>query len=460
MTTDTSSTRGAEILRGGCEVHLPGDDGYDAARMPWNVAVDQRPAAVALPRSIDEVVHVVRAAASAGLRVAAQSTGHGAAALGEQPLSDVVLVRLSALTGVTIDHQERAARVLGGTVWHDVVTAAAPYGLTALHGSAPDVAVAGYALGGGLSFYGRQHGLAVNSIRAMDVVAADGNLVHTSSEEHPELFWALRGGGGNLGVVVAIEIDLLPYPDVYAGALLWDRDRAPEVVPAWVEWTRSVPESVTTSLRVMSFPPLPDLPPFLSGRDIVVIDGAFLEEDSEAERILAPLRALTPELDTFARIPASGLLAVHMDPPDPTPAVANHSVLGPLNGEAVEELLRMVGPGTRSGLLFTELRHLGGAFARPASDGGAISAITGDYALYCVAVAPTPQAVVAGRSAAFAVTRAMASWSLPHLAPTFTDSRVSAERFYREDDLQRLRQIAHTLDPDRRFVANHGLGES
>ncbi len=128
--------------------------------------------------------------------------------------------------------------------------------------------------------------------------------------------------------------------------------------------------------------------------------------------------------------------------------------------DAVDELLRQVGPGTTTGLLFTELRHLGGAFARPPADGGALSAVPGDYALYCLAMAPTPQAAVAGRSAAFSVTRAMASWSLPHLAPTFTDTRVGAGRLYRDDDLERLRQIAAAVDPERRFVANHGLGRS
>ncbi len=457
MTTNPTLDRAADALRGACEVHLPGDPGYDAARTPWNVAVDQRPAAVALPRSAEEVSRVVLAAAAAGLRIAPQSTGHGAGALGERPMDDVVLVRLSGLTGVTVDPDSGSARVLGGTVWADVIAAAAPHGLTALHGSAADVAVAGYALGGGLSFYGRLHGLAVNSIRAIEVVTANGALVRTSADENAELFWALRGGGGNFGVVVAIELELLPYADVYAGFLLWDRDRAPDVVRAWVDWTRSAPDSATTSLRVMSFPPLPELPPFLAGRDVVIVDGAIIDGDEAADSILAPLRALAPELDTFARIPAAGLLAVHMDPPVPTPVVTDHNVLGTLDDAAVGELLYQVGPGTTPGLAFTELRHLGGAFARRAADGGALTAISGEYALHCVAMAPTPQAAVAGRAAAFSIMRAMAPWALPHLVPTFTDTRVGAGRLFGDEDLERLRAIASRVDPDRRLVANHGL---
>ncbi|WP_054813918.1 FAD-binding oxidoreductase [Nocardia arizonensis] len=444
-------------LRDDCELHLPGDDGYDAARTPWNLAVDQRPAAVALPRDADQVAAVVRAAAADGLRIAPQSTGHGAGPLADTTLTDVVLLRLSEFTGVTVDPAARTARVLGGTQWHQVVAAAAPHGLTAQHGSAPDVAVAGYLLSGGLSFYGRRHGVAANMLRAVEIVLGDGSLVRATAEEHPDLFWAVRGGGGNLGVVVALEIDLLPYADIVAGMLLWDRARAAEVVPAWVEWTRTAPESVTTSMRVMSFPPLPELPPFLSGRDVVVIDGAILSDDETAADLLAPLRALAPEIDTFARIPASGLLSVHMDPPNPSPAVGDHSVLGELDDAAVAAFLDQVGDGTAAGLMFAELRHMGGALSRPAADGGALSHIPGDYGLLCVAIAPSPAAAVAGRAAAFAVVRAMSPWSRPNLVPTFAENRVDTGRFYDGEDWARLCRVRDSYAAGSMFVANHHL---
>ncbi|WP_244931686.1 PIG-L family deacetylase [Nocardioides sp. W7] len=445
----------AATLRGACEVHLPGDPGYDVARQAWNLAVDQRPAAVAIPTSVAEVVAVVRAAVSAGLRVAPQSTGHGASALAEQDLSEVVIVRLSSLTGVSVDAPSRTASVVGGTLWQDVVAAAAPYGLTALHGSAPDVAVAGYALSGGLSFYGRRHGVAANSVRAVEVVTADGSLVRADAAEHADLYWAVRGGGGNLGVVVGMELELLPYANVYAGMLLWDVERAPEVVRAWAAWTREAPESATTSLRVMSFPPLPELPPFLSGRSLMIIDGAVLEDDQQAAEVLAPLRALDPELDTFGRIPSAAMLEVHMDPPAPTPAVSDHSVLGELTDAAIDAFLGQVGPGTASGLMFAELRHLGGAFARPVEGGGAVSHVPGSYALYCVAIAPFPEAAVAGRAAAQAVVAAMAPWSQASLVPTFAESAVDTSTFFDGEDWARLAHLRTQLDPARRMVANH-----
>ncbi len=455
--TVTDPTTPPERLRGVCELHLPDDPGYDAARATWNLAADLRPAAVAVPRTVPEVRSVVRGAAAAGLRVAPMGTGHGASPLAEQDLGDVVLLRLGALNGVHVDAQAGTARVVGATSWAEVVAAAAPYGLTALHGSAPSVAVAGYALSGGLSFYGRAHGLASGSIRAVEVVTADGELVRADADHHPDLFWGVRGGGGNLGVVVALEIALLPYADVFAGMLLWDRARAEEVVPTWVEWTRTAPESATTALRVMSFPPLPELPPFLAGRDLVIIDGAVLETDARAEELLAPLRALAPELDTFARIPAAGLLDVHLDPPEPVPAVSDHSVLGPLDADAVRAFLAQVGHGTRTGLTFAELRHLGGALGRRLPEGGALAAVAGDYALMCTAMAPGPEAVDAGRAAARAVVAAMAPWSRPSLLPTFTESAAPASAMYDGEDWVRLARLRETLDPDGVVLAHHPL---
>jgi FAD/FMN-containing dehydrogenase len=455
--TQSESPVPAESLRGLCDgrVHLPGDPGYDAARTPWNLSVDLRPAAVAVPHSAEEVADVVRAAAAAGLRVAPQSTGHSAAPLGASPLDDVVIVRLSELTGVTVDPEAGVARVVGGTLWGEVVAAAAEHGLAALHGSSHDVAVAGYVLGGGISFYARQHGLASSTVAAVEVVTADGSLVRADADTNPDLFWAVRGGGGNLGVVVAIELRLLPIADVFAGMLLWDRERAPEVADAWVGWTKQLPESVSTSMRVMSFPPLPELPPFLSGRQLIIIDGAVLEDDDRAGELLAPLRELAPEMDTFGRIPAAGLLDVHMDPPGPVPAVGDHAMLSDVTEDTIDALMGQVGPGTTSPLLFGELRHLGGAIGRPDPAGGVLPALAGDYLLCGVAPAPTPEAVVAGLAAAGDLVAALQPWANGRHTLNFTESAGRVESGYDPEALARLREIITSVDPDRLFVANH-----
>ncbi|HET6664320.1 MAG TPA: FAD-binding oxidoreductase, partial [Acidimicrobiales bacterium] len=372
----------AEALRGLCggAVHLPGDPGYDMARMPWNVAVDQRPAAVAFPRTAQEAAEVVVAAAGAGLRVAPQSTGHAAGPLAEGSLADVVIVRTSEMTGVTIDPESRTARAEGGVLWQQVVEAAAPHGLAALHGSSPDVAVAGYSLGGGIGWYARKLGLATNSVTAVEIVTADGSIRRVDARNDHDLFWAVRGGGGNFGLVTALEFTLYPIADVYAGMLVWDRAQADAVVREWARWSASAPDEVTTSLRVMSFPPMPELPEFVRGRQLVIIDGAVLADDPTAESLLEPLRTLAPEMDTFARVPAASLSRLHMDPEGPTPAVSGSVLLDGLPEEAVDAFLAEVGPGSTSTLLAAELRQLGGALGRPHHGAGALPRLDAAYA--------------------------------------------------------------------------------
>ncbi|MDT0212557.1 FAD-binding oxidoreductase [Rothia sp. ARF10] len=456
-TLDPRPASPAESLRDLCggAVHLAGDPGYDTARMPWNVAVDQRPAAVAFPRHAQDVVDVVRAAAAAGLRVAAQATGHGAGPLADQPLHDVVLIRTSGMAAVSVDPEARTARVEGGALWQDVVEAAAPHGLAAMHGSSPDVAVSGYTLGGGLSWYARKLGLATNQVTAVEIVTADGSLVRATEHANRSLFWALRGGGGNFGVVTAIEFRLHPIADVYAGMLLWDRERAPEVVRAWAQWTRTAPDEVTTSLRVLSFPPLPELPPFLSGRQLVVIDGAVLSDDASAEALLAPLRALGPEMDTFARVPSASLTRLHMDPEGPTPGVAATTVLEALPEEAIEAFLGEVGPGSTTSLLAAELRQLGGALARRAPAGGALSHLEGAFAGFFVAIAATPEMAEQGRADGQALVAALRPWANGRSVLNFAENETDASTAYDRGSWERLRTVRAAVDPDGLFAANH-----
>src|SRR5687767_10118689 len=181
----------------------PADPEWDVARQAWNLAVDQRPAIVALPESADDVVAVVRYARAHGLRIAAQGTGHNAGPLG--PLDGTVLVKTSRMRGVTVDPDARTVRVDAGVLWQEATNAAAEHGLAALAGSSPDVGVVGYSLGGGISWLARKHGIGANQVTAIELVTADGRFVRADAENEPDLFWALRGGGGAFGVVTAIE---------------------------------------------------------------------------------------------------------------------------------------------------------------------------------------------------------------------------------------------------------------
>jgi FAD/FMN-containing dehydrogenase len=462
MTIEISTSPAAEALRGLCggQVHLPGDAGYDAARVAWNLAVDQRPAAVARPRTADEVAEVVRTAAAAGLRVAPQTTGHNAGPLAARGLDDVVLLRLDELGGATYDPASGTVRVGGGALWEPAVDAAAAHGAAVLHGSSPDVGVAGYTLGGGIGWYARKLGLAAGSVTAAELVLADGNRVRVDAEHDPDLFWAIRGGGGSFGVVTALELRAHPLETAYAGFLLWDlADMAP-VLREWAAWAPEAPDEITTAFRAMRLPPLPDLPDFLRGRAIAIIDGAVLGSDERGAELLAGLRALKPEIDTFARVPAASLVRLHMDPEGGAPAVSGSSMLHSFPDAAVDAFLAEAGPDARTSLLMAELRQLGGALGRPADGAGVLSHLDGQFVTYAAAMALDGETAAQGIADADRLTEALAPFDNGRAYLNFAERPRATRPAYSGDRWQRLTAIRDAVDPQGVLVANHPITDA
>ncbi|MEA2478102.1 MAG: hypothetical protein QOJ07_24 [Thermoleophilaceae bacterium] len=432
----------------------PDDVGYDAARQAFNLLADQRPAAVARPTSAAEVAAVVSYARENGLRIAPQSTGHNPPTAS---LAGSVLLRTDRMRGVTIDAERRVAYVEAGAEWEDVTTKAAEHGLAGLAGSSPNVGVAGYALGGGLSWLARSKGLATNHVIAFEVVMADGRQVRVDRDNEPELFWALRGGGGSFAVATAFEIELFPIAEVYAGMLVFPWERAAEVLKAWREWTHTAPDAVTTSARVMQIPPLPDVPEPLRGRGLVVIDGAYDGAPEDGERVLAPLRELGPEMDTFARIPAAALSMIHMDPLDPLPAASTTAVLRDLPEEGIDALVEAVGPGSGSPLVTVELRQLGGAVGRVPEGAGALGKIGGAFLWFALGITPDA-GVLAAVEAHLPVARAaVAPYESGRDYLNFAERAVDPQRFYSEDAYRRLQAVKAQYDPQDVFQSNHPI---
>lgn len=449
-TTHGSAARGLRGLCGGA-VHLPGDPGYDAARMASNLAVDQRPAAVAIPADAAQVAQVVRVAAASGLRVAPQSTGHNAGPLGR--LEDVVIVRTSALHSVHIDPDRHRARVGGGTVWLPAVQAAARHGFATLHGSSPDVGIAGYSLGGGIGWYARALGLATNSVTGLEVVTAAGEIVWADADHHPELFWALRGGGGNFGIVTALEFRIFPFTTAFAGLLAWDAALAEPVLRRWLHWSSGAPDEVTTSLRVLRLPPLPDIPAPFRGRNLVVIDGAVLASDRRSAEILAPLRDLQPEVDTFARVPVQSLTGLHMDPEGPSPGVSNSAIVDAMPEEAIRAFLDHA--RADSSVLLHELRQLGGALSRPHDGSGAMPALPGAFLAFAGAIAATPELAAAGLRDTAAFAAAMAPFGSGRSYLNFQENPIDPAAGFDPVTFGRLVTLKTALDPDGVLVGNH-----
>ena len=454
---DTPSIPAAHALQGllGGRVHLPGDAGYDAARVPWNVAVDQRPAAVAFPRTAAEVSTVVRVAAESGLRVAAQSTGHNAGPLAAQGLDDVVVVRTSEMGTAIADPVRGIVRVEGGAIWEPAVDAAAAHGKAVLHGSSPDVGIAGYSLGGGIGWYARKLGLATNSLTAVELVVADGSLVRCDATTNAELFWAVRGGGGNFGVVTALEFRMFDIPTAYAGMLVWQLAEIEPVLREWAAWAPGAPDEVTTAFRAMRLPDMPDLPDFLRGQQLVVIDGAVLGSDERGEELLAGLRAHRPFLDTFARVPAASLVRLHMDPEGGVPFASDSAMLSSFPDAAVDAFIAEAGPEATTSLLMAEIRQLGGALARPHEGGGVLAKFDAQFLTFGGGMAMTPEVGAQAHADAVRLTGALAPFATGRQYGNFAENPVDTRSIYDADVWTQLTGIRSAVDPHGLFVANH-----
>ena len=455
MLMDNALAVDVEALRSRMEgtVAAPGDREYDEVRQAWNLAIDQRPALVAVPATVDEVVEVVNFARERGLRVAPQGTGHNASAIAT--LDRTVLVKTYALREVEIDAAGRRARVGAGVQWAEVTGPASEHGLAPLAGSSPDVGVVGYTLGGGLSWLGRRHGLAANSVLAIELVTADGRVVRTDRDHEPELFWALRGGGGSFGIVTAMEFVLYPAPEVYAGAMLWPWEQATEVLKAYVAWCRTAPDAISTSARLLQVPPLPEIPEPVRGRQFVAIDGAYLGSAEAAAEVLAPLRALEPEIDMFAPVPAAALSHIHMDPEHPVPAHGDGMILDDLTPAAIEALVRVAGPGSGSPLLMVELRQLGGAFATPPAEHGALAKMSGSFAFFAVGMVMDEAMGAAVAAHVDHVIDTMDPWDAGRRYLNFTERPSDPGAFFPEGTLRRLQAVKRAYDPADVFRANH-----
>jgi FAD/FMN-containing dehydrogenase len=315
--------------------------------------------------------------------------------------------------------------------------------------------VVGYTLGGGVSWYARAAGLQSSAVTALDVVLADGTFVRATANVEPDLFWALRGGGGGLGVVTAVEFDLLALPTVVGGMLVWDWTAAERVLPAWAAWSRTAPEAITTSFRLVQAPDIPEVPAELRLRQLVVIDGAVLGTDAEAAELLAPLRALRPELDTFARVPAESLVHLHLEPEGPSPGYARSALLDDLPDAAVAALLEVAGPGSGSSLAVAELRQLGGALGRPDPRGGALDRLEGDFLLLGLGFEPDAERYARLVQDAGRLLDALQPWATGGLYLPMLDDEAQARSGFPADVYARLVAVREQVDPHGLFVALH-----
>jgi len=432
----------------------PADPDWDEARAAWNLVADQRPSAVAFVEGAADVAKTVAFAAAHELRVAGQGTGHGAVALGS--LEDTVLIKTERMRGVEIDPERQTARVEAGVLVLELSQAAQAHGLSSMPGSSPDVGVTGYTLGGGLSWLGRRFGFACNRVRAIELVTAAGEPRTVDAENDADLFWALRGGGGDYAIVTALHLDLVPVAEAYAGALLYPAALGAEAVRVYRDWAATLGEETTSVVRFLRPPDVPDVPEPLRNTPLLTIDGASIGDRAEGEATWAPLRATLgePMMDTFGQIPAEGLCRIHMDPEQPVPGLGHHGVVRELSDEAIDAFAELSDPET-SPLLLTELRQLGGALGRPDPHGGALSHLDAAFVMLGIGLPMTPELGRAIEAHLDRFDEAMAPWAADGGYFNFAERPCDADSILPADVCSRLAEVKRRWDPDGRIVANH-----
>ena len=430
------------------------DPDWGDARQAWNLAADQRPFAVAFVEGSEDVSTVVGFARDNGLRVAAQGTGHGAVALG--PLDDAILVKTERMRGIEIE--DGRARVEAGVWAADLGEAAAKSGFSFLPGTSPNVGVTGYTLGGGLSWLGRKYGWACNRVTAIELVTADGEPRTVDAAADPDLFWALRGGGGGYAVVTALHVELVPVAEVYAGALLFPPELAADGVRAYRDWTADAPEEVGSMVRMLNLPPIPEIPEPLRGNKWLAISASCIGSREEGEQAIAPLREIGDRvLDSFEQIPADGLTRIAMDPEPPVPSLGHHRLLAELPDDAISAFVDVAGPESGAPLLLAELRHLGGALRRPAENAGALEKLDEEFVMMGVGMLMDPALREPIDGALDKLANAMDPWAAPRGYFNYAERPCDVDGLLPADTCKRLAQVKRSWDPDDRILANHSV---
>jgi FAD/FMN-containing dehydrogenase len=437
-------------------IATPTDADWDQARVAWNLAADQRPEAVAFVESAEDVAKVLSFAAAHDLRVAGQGTGHGAVAL--EPLDGTILIKTERMRGIEIDPDARTAKVEAGVLVLELSEAAQAHDLSSMPGSAPDVGVTGYTLGGGLSWLGRRYGFACNRVRAIELVTAGGEARTVDADNDPDLFWALRGGGGGYAIVTALHLDLAPIGEIYAGALLFPAAVGAEAVRTYRDWAAGVSDDVTSVVRFLRPPPVPDVPEQLRNVPLLTIDAACIGDRAAGEATIAPLLEIgEPIMSTFGQIPTEGLCRIHMDPEQPVPGLGHHQVIRELPDEAIEAFTELAGPDSGTPLLLTELRQLGGALGRLDPSGGALSHIDADFAMFGVGLPMTPELGEAIEARLSRFDEAMQPWAAEGGYFNFAERPCDADAILPAEVCARLGDVKRSYDPDNMIVSNHAV---
>ncbi|MFD6335311.1 FAD-binding oxidoreductase [Streptomyces niveus] len=420
-----------------------------------NRAVESHPAHVIEAAGDQDMVAAVRLAAEEKRAVGVLATGHGPSLAAD----GAVLVNTRRMNGVRVDAERATAWIEAGARWRDVLAHTTPHGLAPLNGASPDVGVIGYLTGGGAGLLGRRFGFAADHVRRLRLVTADGRFREVTADTDPDLFWAVRGGKDNFGLVVSAEVDLFPVARLYGGGLYFPAEATADVLHAYAEWVRQLPETMATSVLLARDTALPDAPEPLRGRSVTHLRIACSGDPADGERLVRPMRALRPAalLDTVRDMPYADSGTIHHDPVSaPYVAYDRNVLLGELTADTVDTLLALTAPDTGGGAFPTELRHFGGAYARPPQVPNCVGGRDAAFSLFPRAT-PEP-GILRRRDDLLAGLR---PWSTGGISLNFAGVEDTApdrvRAAYAPADFDRLRTLKARHDPDNMFRINFNI---
>ncbi|TCC26234.1 FAD-binding oxidoreductase [Kribbella sindirgiensis] len=425
----------------------PGDPEYDAASR--TVLVGGSPAYVLRPGTVEDVRKAVRYAAGSGLPLAVRGGGHAFPGFGTN--DGGVVIDLVDLAGIDlVDKDRHVVRIGGGATWGQVAAALAPHGLAISSGDTRSVGVGGLTLTGGIGWKVRKYGLALDSLVAAEVVTAAGDVVRASADENPELFWAIRGGGGNFGIVTAFEFAAHPTTDIHFGKVVFAADEIADVLPRWAEYLRTAPAELTS---IASF-----ANPFLGGPEAPLeIQVAYDGDDAElAARAIDPIRALgTVVADEVALTPYAEVLVDGLVPP---PGIRFETRSAFVDKDSVPEVLRILAEaGTSQGSPVIAVRSVGGAVAQVADDTTAYAHRQAELMFVTMTVGPPPvlEATRPARQQLWDRLRPHVSGAYANFLSAAEDADVAA--VYPTKTYERLAAVKREYDPENVFSGNHNV---
>lgn len=432
-------------------VIFPQEDGFAAACQGFNLAKAKHPDMVVMAADAGDVASAVRLAATAGMHVSVQATGHGSGIAARNGM----LINTSAMRSVAIDPVRRTARAGAGATWRDVIDAAGPHGLAPLNGSSADIGVVGFTLGGGMGPMGRTFGFAADHVLRIELVDTEGDVVEVDAVHEPELFWALRGGKCSVGIVTEIEFALMQVPDYYGGAIYFPGANARTVLHAFRTWVTTLPEQATASVALLRLPAMDTIPEHLRGKFVVHLRFVHVGDDASGAALIAPMRSVAaPMIDLVGRNPYTAIASVHQDPAGPLPAWDRSMLLRELPAEAIDAVLDVAGPDVDIPLIMVELRQLGGALSRQAEQPNAVGGRHAAFLVELIAAFPPPlQAVVPAVGAG--VLKALEPWSTGGTQINFQGDMTAADqakRAWPEPTWTRLEALKRARDPQGRFT--------